>query len=150
MKESAQAALSFLRSHAKKLSFEMPDMSKTDLHIHIPSGAIPKDGPSAGLAITSALYSLLSDKTIDPSIAMTGEITLTGRVLPVGGIKEKVLGAKRAGITTILLPAENGKDLAEIPKHVRTGLTFHKVKTIRDALRILFVTDPKKTRSKKK
>jgi len=150
MKESAQAALSFLRSHAKKLSFEMPDRSKTDLHIHIPSGAIPKDGPSAGLAITSALYSLLSDKTIDPSIAMPGEITLTGRVLPVGGIKEKVLGAKRAGITTILLPAENEKDLAEIPKHVRTGLTFHKVKTIRDALRILFATDSKRTRSKKK
>lgn len=140
MKESAQAALSFLRSHAKNLSFEMPDMSKTDLHIHIPSGAIPKDGPSAGLALTSALYSLLSGKTIDPSIAMTGEITLTGRVLPVGGVKEKVLGAKRAGITTVLLPAENEKDLIEIPVHVRSGLTFHKVKTIRDALRILFAT----------
>ncbi len=140
MKESAQAALSFLRSHAEDLKLDTLDTSKTDLHIHIPSGAIPKDGPSAGLALTSALYSLLSGKTIDPSIAMTGEITLTGRVLPVGGIKQKVLGAKRAGITTILLPAENEKDLAEIPKHVRTGLTFRTVKSIRDALRILFPT----------
>lgn len=140
MKESAQAALSFLRSHAEDLKLHTLDTSKTDLHIHIPSGAIPKDGPSAGLALTSALYSLLSGKTIDPSIAMTGEITLTGRVLPVGGIKQKVLGAKRAGITTILLPAENEKDLTEIPKHVRTGLTFRTVKSIRDALRILFPT----------
>ena len=140
MKESAQAALSFLRSHAEDLKLDTLDTSKTDLHIHIPSGAIPKDGPSAGLALTSALYSLLSGKTIDPSIAMTGEITLTGRVLPVGGIKQKILGAKRAGITTILLPAENEKDLTEIPKHVREGLTFRTVKTIRDALRILFPT----------
>lgn len=149
MKESAQAALSFLRSHAEDLKLDTLDISKTDLHIHIPSGAIPKDGPSAGLALASALYSLLSDKTIDPKIAMTGEVTLTGRVLPVGGIKEKVLGAKRAGITTILLPAENEKDLAEIPKHVRAGLTFRKVKTIRGALRILFPAERKRSSRKK-
>lgn len=141
MKESAQAALSLLRSHAEKLGLVMPDFKNTDLHIHIPSGAIPKDGPSAGLALTAALYSLFSNREIDPKIAMTGEITLTGRVLPVGGIKEKVLGAKRAGITTILLPVENEKDLNEIPAQVRKGLKFKKVKTIRDALKMLF---PKK------
>jgi len=145
MKESAQAALSFLRSHARMLGLSALDMSKTDLHIHIPSGAIPKDGPSAGLALTAALYSLLLGLTIDSKIAMTGEITLTGRVLPVGGIKEKVLGAKRAGITTILLPADNDKDLAEISKHVREGLTFRKVKTIRKALSILFPQGLKKS-----
>lgn len=138
MKESAQAALSFLRSHASSLKLPSVDLTKTDLHIHIPSGAIPKDGPSAGLALTSALYSLFSGRTIDPRVAMTGEITLTGRILPVGGIKEKVLGAKRAGITTILLPAENEKDLAEIPEHVRKGLEFHTVKTINQAMRFLF------------
>ena len=150
MKESAQAALSFLRSHAKGLGLESLDTSKTDLHIHIPSGAIPKDGPSAGLALTAALYSLLSGKTIDSKIAMTGEITLTGRVLPVGGIKEKVLGAKRAGINTILLPEENWKDLEEIPKNVREGLTFRKIKTIRDALKILFTLNKRKEATKKK
>jgi len=138
MKESAQAALSLLRSHAGDLKLNEIDLSKLDLHIHIPSGAIPKDGPSAGLALTAALYSLFSQKTIDPKIAMTGEITLTGRILPVGGIKEKVLGAKRAGIKTILIPSQNDKDLGEIPTHVRKGMTFRRVKTIRDALKILF------------
>lgn len=138
MKESAQAALSFLRSHAESLQLEKIDLSKTDLHIHIPSGAIPKDGPSAGLALTAALYSLFSSKAIDPMIAMTGEVTLTGRVLPVGGIKEKVLGAKRAGINTILIPEENLKDLEEIPEHVRKGLIFHTVKNIKQAMKLLF------------
>ncbi|MBD3284752.1 endopeptidase La [candidate division WOR-3 bacterium] len=148
MKESAQAALSFLRSHARELKLDDIDMSKNDLHIHIPSGAIPKDGPSAGLALTAALYSLFSEKAIDPKIAMTGEITLTGRVLPVGGIKEKVLGAKRAGITTVLIPSQNDKDLGEIPTNVRKGLTFRRVKTIRDGLRILFPL-AKSTKEKK-
>lgn len=138
MKESAQAALSFLRSHAGELRLEELDLSKQDLHIHIPSGAIPKDGPSAGLALTAALYSLFSKQAIDPKIAMTGEITLTGRVLPIGGVKEKVLGAKRAGITTILLPEENEKDLKEIPANVRKGLTFRKVGSIEQTLRFLF------------
>ncbi|NLI97159.1 endopeptidase La [bacterium] len=138
MKESAQAALSFLRSHYEEIGLDELDLSKNDLHIHIPSGAIPKDGPSAGLALTSALYSLFSGKAIDPRIAMTGEITLTGRVLPIGGVKEKVLGAKRAGITTIILPQENKKDLDEIPDHVRKGLDFHFVKTIKAALKLLF------------
>lgn len=138
MKESAQAALSFLRSHYEEIGLDELDLSKNDLHIHIPSGAIPKDGPSAGLALTSALYSLFSGKAIDPRIAMTGEITLTGRVLPIGGVKEKVLAAKRAGITTIILPQENKKDLDEIPDHVRKGLDFHFVKTIKAALKLLF------------
>ncbi|MBN2378869.1 endopeptidase La [candidate division WOR-3 bacterium] len=151
MKESAQAALSFLRSHAKELKLSEIDLSELDLHIHIPSGGIPKDGPSAGLALTAALYSLFAGKAIDPEIAMTGEITLTGRVLPVGGIKEKVLGAKRAGITKILIPSQNDKDLGEIPANVRKGLTFRRVKTIREALRVLFPasrTNPKTTKEK--
>lgn len=138
MKESAQAALSFLRSHARELKLEELDLAKLDLHIHIPSGAIPKDGPSAGLALTAALYSLFSNQAIDSKIAMTGEITLTGRVLPIGGVKEKVLGAKRAGITTVLLPEENEKDLQEIPVNVRKGLSFKKVSTIKQALRVIF------------
>lgn len=148
MKESAQAALSFLRSHYKELALDELDLAKSDLHIHIPSGAIPKDGPSAGLALTSALYSLFSKKAIDPRIAMTGEITLTGRVLPIGGVKEKVLGAKRAGITTILLPEENKKDLEEIPEHIRKGLEFHFFKTIPGALKFLF-SEKKEKGSKK-
>ncbi len=152
MKESAQAALSFLRSHVSEMKLSNIDISNSDLHIHIPSGGIPKDGPSAGLALTAALYSLFSGKVLDPHLAMTGEITLTGRVIPVGGIKEKVLGAKRAGITTILLPAENEKDLAEIPEHVRKGLEFHTVKTIKQAMKFLFPENEgaKKKRKRKK
>jgi ATP-dependent Lon protease len=124
MKESAQAALSFIRSHAA--DYQIPDdfFSKADIHIHIPEGATPKDGPSAGVTLATALVSLLTGRPVKPDIAMTGEITLRGKVLPVGGIKEKVLAAKRSGINKVILPKLNEKDLEEIPEHIRKTMTF--------------------------
>jgi ATP-dependent Lon protease len=137
MKESCQAAVSYLKTKFDKWGIK-DNTDDYDLHIHIPSGAIPKDGPSAGLSVVMSLSSLFRNQAIDPKIAFTGEITLTGRVLPVGGIKEKVIAAKRAGIEKIYLPAENKKDLLEIPSHVKKGLTFHFVKRIDKALDEVF------------
>jgi ATP-dependent Lon protease len=138
MKESAQAAVSYIRTHAQEFRIDPDFFSNHDIHIHVPAGATPKDGPSAGVAIAASLMSLFREKPIDPLIAMTGEITLSGRVLPIGGVKEKVLAAKRAGITRIVLPAENKKDLIEIPAKVKRGLKFQLVKTISDVHRLLF------------
>jgi ATP-dependent Lon protease len=136
MKESATAALTYIRSNAK--IFNIPDelFAQTDIHIHVPEGAIPKDGPSAGVAMVVSLTSLLSGQPVRKDIAMTGEITLRGDVLPVGGIKEKVLAAIRAGITDIILPHFNEKDVIEIPENVKKGVKFHLVKGISDALDI--------------
>ncbi len=125
MKESASAALSFIRSHAKALGVDERFFESNDIHIHIPAGAIPKDGPSAGVTMLTALVSLLSGTPVRKDLAMTGEITLRGQVLPVGGIKEKVLAAHRAGITTLVLPKWNEKDLEDIPQKVRGQITFH-------------------------
>ncbi|MEO0205157.1 MAG: endopeptidase La [candidate division WOR-3 bacterium] len=137
MKESCQAAVSYLKARLEKWGIkDNPD--EYDLHIHIPSGAIPKDGPSAGLAVVMSLSSLFRNQAIDPKIAFTGEITLTGRILPVGGIKEKVIAAKRAGIERIYLPAENKKDLREIPAHVKKGLSFGFAERIDSVLREIF------------
>src|SRR3990170_4136393 len=120
MKESAQAALSWIRSHAERLGVDPEFWEKWDLHLHIPAGAIPKDGPSAGVTMLVALVSLLTGRPVKPALAMTGEITLSGRVLPVGGIKEKVLAAKRAGILEVVLPAWNEKALLEeVPPAIR-------------------------------
>jgi ATP-dependent Lon protease len=138
MKESAQAALSFIRSNANKFEIKDDFFDNYDIHIHIPAGATPKDGPSAGVAISASLLSLLKEKPLDPNTAMTGEITLTGRVLPIGGVKEKVLAANRAGIKNVILPEENKKDLEEIPQKVKKGLNFKFVKSIKDIYRILF------------
>ena len=125
MKESAQTALSYVRAHAGELHIAPDFYEKTDLHIHVPAGAVPKDGPSAGVTMASAIASLLSGRPIKPALAMTGEVTLSGKVLPVGGIKEKVLAAKRAGIKTIILPERNRKDLTEdIPVELRKGMSF--------------------------
>lgn len=134
MKESAWAALSLIRSRAKSLSVPEKFFDKTDLHLHVPAGAVPKDGPSAGVAMTTALASLLTDKVIRKDVAMTGEITLSGLVLPIGGVKEKVLAAKRADINTVILPKRNENDIKEIDKELKNGLNFVYVKTIDDVL----------------
>ncbi len=134
MKESGQAAVSFLRSRSSE--FGLPDdyFAKHDLHIHVPAGATPKDGPSAGIALATSIASILTGLKVDPNLAMTGEITLTGQVLPIGGLKEKVLGAKRAGIGKILLPKRNEVDLDDIPKEVRDTMTFVPVEELSEVL----------------
>lgn len=136
MKESASAALSFIRAHARELKIEEDFFEQNDLHVHIPAGAIPKDGPSAGVTLLTALVSLLSHKKIRKDLAMTGEITLRGQVLPVGGIKEKVLAAHRAGIKTIIMCKQNEKDLTDISEKVRKDITFHFVDKMMDVLKI--------------
>ncbi len=138
MKESCQAALSYIRAQAAK--FAIPDnfFGEYDIHIHVPQGAIPKDGPSAGVPIVLSLLSRLREEAIDSSLASTGEITLTGRILPVGGIRDKVIAAKRAGITRIILPIDNKKDLEDIPAHVRRGLKFEFAGRIDDVLSLAF------------
>jgi ATP-dependent Lon protease len=136
MKESAYAALSYLRARAKSLGISEDFFRETDLHIHVPAGAVPKDGPSAGVTILTALASLLTCRPIKPNLAMTGEVTLRGSVLPVGGIKEKVLAARRSGIKQIILPERNKNDLEEIPAKVKEGLSFHLVKKMEEVLEI--------------
>ncbi len=133
MKESARAAWTYARSHAAAL--QIPDeMFERDIHVHVPAGAIPKDGPSAGVTMASAIVSAMSGRPVRPDVAMTGEITLRGRVMPIGGVKEKVLGAERAGITTIILPKENEPDLEDLPKEVRDKLQVHLVHELGEVL----------------
>ena len=134
MKESAHAALSYIRSQGTRLRIDPSLFSKQDIHIHVPAGAIPKDGPSAGITIATALASCLTRLPVKRDIAMTGEITLRGRILPIGGLKEKVLAAKRAHIQSIILPKRNKKDLDDIPKHLLKGLQFILVDTMSDVL----------------
>ena len=149
MRESAQAALTFLRSHAASFELDASKITKTDIHIHVPAGAVPKDGPSAGVAISAALISLFSGRAIHQELAMTGEVTLTGRILPVGGVKEKVLAARRAGITTVLIPRHNEKDLVELPAEVKAGVTFHVVDTLDDVVKYLFPPEATKSSATK-
>ena len=136
MKESATASLSYIRSHADKLGIDASVFERADIHVHIPAGAIPKDGPSAGVALTVAMVSLLTARKARPHIAMTGEITLRGMVLKVGGIKEKVLGAHRAGIQTVILPTPNQVDLEEVPVEVRTQMIFAPVERVEQAIQL--------------
>ncbi len=134
MKESAQAALSWVRSNAEQYGIAPDFYEHSDIHLHVPSGATPKDGPSAGVAMAAALTSLLTGRLAKSNIAMTGEITLRGKVMPVGGIKEKVLAAKRAGISQVVLPEKNRKDVAEIPADLLQGLELRYVGAIDEAL----------------
>jgi ATP-dependent Lon protease len=136
MKESAQAALSYVRARAKALKIRENFFDRSDIHIHVPAGAIPKDGPSAGVTMFTAITSLLTGRPVRSDVAMTGEITLRGLVLPVGGIKEKVLAARRSGITTIILPKKNEKDLEEVPDQVKKDMTFHFVQKMDEVIRI--------------
>jgi len=134
MQESAQAALSYVRSKAKSLGLQRDFFKKSDIHLHIPAGAQPKDGPSAGVAIATSLVSLISGRSVRSDVGMTGEITLRGQVMPVGGIKEKVLAAHRSGLKTVILPKRNEADLEDIPEEVRQDLQFVFTETIEDVL----------------
>jgi ATP-dependent Lon protease len=135
MKESAQAALSFARAYASKYGVK-EDLSKDDVHIHVPSGAIKKDGPSAGTAITTALVSLFLKKMVKKEVCMTGEVTLRGKVLEIGGVKEKVLAAHRAGLKVVILPEENRKDMEDIPPEIKKDMKFHFAKNVEDVFKI--------------
>jgi ATP-dependent Lon protease len=134
MKESAQIALSYLRAHGSELDVPIGSLRDRGVHIHVPAGAVPKDGPSAGVTMTTALASLLSGRTVRTDVAMTGEVSLTGRVLPIGGVKQKLLAADRAGITTVLIPARNEPDLDDLPADVLERLTVHPVTDVREVL----------------
>jgi len=148
MKESAQAALSYIRARSRKLRIEDKQFSAFDVHIHVPAGAIPKDGPSAGVTLAMSMISLFTGRPVKPDVAMTGEITLRGRVLPVGGIKEKVLAAHRAGIHTIVLPKQNEKDLADVPEAARKGMRFVFVQTVDEMLPVVFSNGPVPVRNR--
>ncbi|MGH3716306.1 MAG: endopeptidase La [Micromonosporaceae bacterium] len=136
MKESAQIALSYLRSHGVELELPVGDLASRGVHLHVPAGAVPKDGPSAGITMTTALASLLSGRRVRPDVAMTGEVSLTGRVLPIGGVKQKLLAAHRAGITTVVLPQRNEPDLDDVPESVRDELEIHLASDVREVLDI--------------
>jgi ATP-dependent Lon protease len=136
MKESARAALTFAATNVHRLDIPAGNLGSIEAHIHVPAGAIPKDGPSAGVTMTTALASVLSGRPVRQDVAMTGEITLRGRVLPIGGIKEKILGARRAGIEQIILPYENQAELEDLPEDVKEALEFHFVRTLDEVLKI--------------
>ena len=134
MKESASIALDYLRSHSKQYELQVKSFEDIDIHIHVPEGAVPKDGPSAGVTMTTALASCLSNTPVKSDLAMTGEVTLRGNVLPIGGLKEKSLAAHRSGITTILIPKGNVKDLDDIPQEVKDSITYIPVSTVDEVL----------------
>ena len=145
MKESAQAALSHIRSRAERFGIPTDFFDNIDIHVHVPAGAVPKDGPSAGVTIATALVSLLTGRPLRHDLAMTGEITLRGKVLPVGGVKDKVLGAKRAGIHNIILPKRNEKDLPEIDAAARKEMRFHFAETIEEVIDLALQPESPKT-----
>jgi ATP-dependent Lon protease len=144
MKESAQAAFSVVRSNAAALDVDAGVFAKHDFHVHVPAGAVPKDGPSAGVAMFTALVSLLTDQPVRPDVAMTGEITLKGLVLPIGGLKEKVLAAKQAGISTVAVPKRNQKDIEELPREARRGMTFEYISKAPEVLKVVLDTGGKR------
>jgi ATP-dependent Lon protease len=134
MKESARIALSYVRGHAEELGFEEDAFEDREFHVHVPAGAIPKDGPSAGVTMTTALASLLSGRPVKHTVGMTGEVTLQGRVLPIGGLKQKILAAHAAGLTDVIIPERNRADLDEVPAEVRDAMSFHPVMTVQEVL----------------
>ena len=136
MKESARIALSYVRGHADELGLEREKFSDREFHIHVPAGAIPKDGPSAGITMTTALVSLLTGRPVKHTVGMTGEVTLQGRVLPIGGLKQKVLAAHAAGLTDVVIPERNRGDLDEVPEEVREAMSFHPVLSIGEVLEL--------------
>jgi ATP-dependent Lon protease len=142
MRESAQAALTYVRSNVAEVVADLPDgwFADHDIHIHVPAGAIPKDGPSAGVAMITALASLLSGHAVRSDVAMTGEITLTGQVLPIGGLKEKALAAQRNGIKRVIAPALNEQDIDDIPEHLRKTIEFVFVQTVDEVLEAALAT----------
>ncbi|MGH9011542.1 MAG: S16 family serine protease, partial [Acidimicrobiia bacterium] len=142
MKESAEIALSYVRSHADALGLPPEAFDKRRFHLHVPAGAVPKDGPSAGVTMTTALVSLLTGRAVKSTVGMTGEVTLSGRVLPIGGVKQKVLAAHRAGLTEVVLPARNGPDLDDVPEAVREAMTFHLAEDIGQVLAVALEATP--------
>jgi ATP-dependent Lon protease len=142
MKESARIALSYVRGHAEELEISDHDFQEREFHIHVPAGAIPKDGPSAGITMTTALASLLSERPVKHTVGMTGEVTLQGRVLPIGGLKQKVLAAHAAGLTDVIIPERNRGDLEDVPDEVREEMTFHPVMTIGEVLELALEPEP--------
>jgi ATP-dependent Lon protease len=134
MKESAQIALSYVRSHATDLGID-PDGADKAFHIHVPEGAVPKDGPSAGVTMTTAIVSLLTGRAVRSTVGMTGEVTLQGLVLPIGGVKQKVLAAHRMGLTEVILPRRNEKDIDDVPESVRNAMTFHLASRVEEVLK---------------
>jgi ATP-dependent Lon protease len=150
MQESAQAALSFIKSRATEIKVKPDSFDKTDLHIHIPEGAIPKDGPSAGITIATALVSALTGRAVKHTVGMSGEITLRGRVLPIGGVREKVLAGCRLNLETIVLPLRNEKDMVDVPKKCRQSLDIRYVSTMDEVLEIALLPSPKPTKKKRK
>ena len=137
MKESAQAAFSYVRSIANKFNINAKEFNKYDFHLHVPEGATPKDGPSAGVAITASLLSAMTGKKINKDVAMTGEISLTGQVMPIGGLKEKLLAALRGNIKTVIIPKDNEKNLEDVPENVKKLLKIIPVDNLNDALKII-------------
>jgi ATP-dependent Lon protease len=135
MRESAEIALSYVRSHAVELGLDEGAFARRRFHLHVPAGAVPKDGPSAGVTMTTALVSLLTGRPVRPEVGMTGEVTLQGTVLPIGGVKQKVLAAHRAGLTEVVLPARNEADLDDLPPEVRASMTFHLASDVDDVVR---------------
>jgi ATP-dependent Lon protease len=139
MKESALAGLSFIRSNSEMFEIPADYFKDKEIHIHLPEGAIPKDGPSAGITMIIAMLSAVTKNPVKSNVAMTGEITLRGYVLPIGGLNEKLLAAKRNNITTILIPSENEKDISEVPAEIKTGLEIKLIKNVSDAIKFAFV-----------
>ena len=150
MKESVQAAYSYVRSTAKKLDIPEEAFDDVDIHVHVPSGAVPKDGPSAGIVMAVAIASLFTERPVKAQIAMTGEITLRGTLLPIGGLKEKSLGAYRAGIKTIILPETNRKDIHDLPDELKSKLKYKFIKTIDEAFKLVLAPAKKTVRKKEK